>query len=544
MIDERSTGADRINRSLFDSMEDSVVEMTPAVVDFPHPVTAPFGQISVCRSKDDTTRIIALIISERLNQNDDQKQNLVTALQSYFEVAGIENDYQLTSLDPHDWPTDVIKDNPDYKALTVPVMSSLKKLTSYIKVVMDNGHYIRKSSTFRELQTFVEKQQRQDEETLKRSMTLVSSAPSKIPDFVVPRLNEYTEGQEYLKSIEQVFTSNALSRYLSDAQYCKQHLEWSSALVSRIREALNESPILAFLAAVHEKEQNCHQLFMELQTHFNTGDLTMSRTFAEWQQLFGLHCDTMDGFLPYYSSVRKIVDRLKDYGSSAIKDDVFIRAYLCKSLDVKELRTYTKEFMWNTTDDSLQILNKVHRDYSGIVASSSIRETYLSTARSSRRTEIRSKEVKSPTRARFPPNTGNKLPHHVYTQVKEWFELMTVPAADRKPDFLDGFTYTHKKPEVKVVYRDKPETQKHQRRITNRSGSGSSKSTGRNARRRKRNSRGSKSRSRSRSRDRKIPSRSRSRDHKIQGKPTHGRSAARRSRSRRRSRSTSGGGSL
>ena len=170
-----------------------------------------------------------------------------------------------------------------------------------------------------------------------------------------------------------------------------------------------------------------------------------------------------------------------------------------------------------------------------------MRETDLSTARSSRRTEIRSKEVKSPTRARFPPSTGNKLPHHVYTQVKEWFELMTVPAADRKPDFLDGFTYTHKKPEVKVVYRDKPETQKHQRRITNRSGSGSSKSTGRNARRRKRNSRGSKSRSRSRSRDRKIPSRSRSRDHKIQGKPTHGRSAAR--RSRRRSRSTSGGGS-
>ena len=149
----------------------------------------------------------------------------MTALQSYFEVAGIDNDYQLTSLDPHDWPTDVIKDNTDYKALTVPVMSSLKKLTSYIKVVMDNGHYIRKSSTFRELQTFVEKQQRQDEETLKRSMTLVSSAPSKIPDFVVPRLNEYTEGQEYLKSIEQVFTSNALSRYLSDAQYCKQHLE-------------------------------------------------------------------------------------------------------------------------------------------------------------------------------------------------------------------------------------------------------------------------------------------------------------------------------
>ena len=95
MTDERSTGDDHINRSLFDSMEDTAVEMKPDVVDFPHPVTAPLGQISVCRNKDDTARIIALIISERLNQNGDQRQNLVTALQSYFEVAGIENDYML-----------------------------------------------------------------------------------------------------------------------------------------------------------------------------------------------------------------------------------------------------------------------------------------------------------------------------------------------------------------------------------------------------------------------------------------------------------------
>ena len=124
-------------------------------------------------------------------------------LQTYFEATGIENESQLVSLEPHDWPMDVIKEEPNNcKALIVPVMISLKNLTSYIRIVMEQGCYVRKSSTFKELHFFVLKQQRRDEANLKRSLIMVSSASSKIPDFVVPRLNDYTEGQEYLKSIE------------------------------------------------------------------------------------------------------------------------------------------------------------------------------------------------------------------------------------------------------------------------------------------------------------------------------------------------------
>ena len=110
---------------------------------------------------------------------------------------------------------------------------------------------------------------------------MMGSAPLKIPDFVVPRLNENDGEQEYLKSIEQTFTSHALSKFLDSAQHCEQNLEWSSALASRIRVALNESPVLSFLAAEHEKEQSCHQMFLALQFHLNKGDLKMARAFAE-----------------------------------------------------------------------------------------------------------------------------------------------------------------------------------------------------------------------------------------------------------------------
>ena len=105
-VESESEGAsDTINRTLFDSMNDlEAVENaeTPAVAKYAHPVTAPFGQVSVCRNKEDTATIVALMIADQLEQTDDQRQKLVTALQSYFEEAGIENDSQLAAVGPTD----------------------------------------------------------------------------------------------------------------------------------------------------------------------------------------------------------------------------------------------------------------------------------------------------------------------------------------------------------------------------------------------------------------------------------------------------------
>ena len=108
---------------------------------------------------------------------------------------------------------------------------------------------------------------------------------------------------------------------------------------------------------------------------------------------------------------------------------------------------------------------------------------------------------------------------------------MLVSVSDRKPDLMKGFTYTHKKPEVKVVYRDRPKTRQPQRKSTYYSSAGSRQNSDRTTRRRKRNSRDSGSRSRSRSRDH---------DNSERKKLSYGRSAARWSRWRSRIRSVEG----
>ena len=309
-------GSSTVRRNLSDTIERTAGNIEEDTSSTGHPVLDPFGQISVCRSREDTATTVAVIIADWLEFTDRQKADLVAALQLYFGVAGIENDRLLTAMEDTDWPTDIFKSNMDYPPLTLPVMSCLRRVTNYTSVVMEAGLYVRKNATFADLQTFARRRTNRLVGGAVGSVTEGSSAPSKLPSFEVPRFNEdYKDGQDYLKCIERAFKSNALIKYLTDAEFCESHQAWSSALASRIREALNESSILSFLAAENEEENNCCYMFKALSDHLLTVDLKVAMTFEEWQKFFGLRCDSLDGFLPFYSSVRTSVTRLKEFKS-------------------------------------------------------------------------------------------------------------------------------------------------------------------------------------------------------------------------------------
>ena len=61
----------------------------------PNPGSQPdvisFGDVSVCKTADDTATLVAGIISDNLGQNDIQKQRLVSALTTYFGKVGIDS---------------------------------------------------------------------------------------------------------------------------------------------------------------------------------------------------------------------------------------------------------------------------------------------------------------------------------------------------------------------------------------------------------------------------------------------------------------------
>ena len=70
---------------------------------FSHPVTCPFGQVSVCKSKEEMADVVGRLISDHLNRDDTAKQSLVTAFKAYFDKEGIENDSSLAIMQEGEW---------------------------------------------------------------------------------------------------------------------------------------------------------------------------------------------------------------------------------------------------------------------------------------------------------------------------------------------------------------------------------------------------------------------------------------------------------
>ena len=65
-------------------------------ITFPRPLSSPFGQYSVRRTKEEMADIVGRIISDHLNKYDTAKQSLVLAFKFYFEDMSIDNDSAFT----------------------------------------------------------------------------------------------------------------------------------------------------------------------------------------------------------------------------------------------------------------------------------------------------------------------------------------------------------------------------------------------------------------------------------------------------------------
>ena len=102
MIEDESGSGSLVTRNLSEIMECTAATQSiippPAV----HPVLELFDQVSACRSREDAVQNVAVVIADWLQFTDQQKEKLVTALQSYFEEAEIGNDRLLTAMEDKD----------------------------------------------------------------------------------------------------------------------------------------------------------------------------------------------------------------------------------------------------------------------------------------------------------------------------------------------------------------------------------------------------------------------------------------------------------
>ena len=113
------------------------------------PDGTPFGAVSVCKTAEHTTSLVASIISDRLSQNDSQKTRLVTSLTTYFGKVGTDNEETFAFMGKENsLTTEGIQD----EALTLPVMLCLRQTAALTDKAIRAGNHLTRLVTFQQLE--------------------------------------------------------------------------------------------------------------------------------------------------------------------------------------------------------------------------------------------------------------------------------------------------------------------------------------------------------------------------------------------------------
>ena len=79
---------------------------------------------------------------------------------------------------------------------------------------------------------------------------------------------EVIEGSEFIEEIERAYTSNAVTRNITDASTCNANPIWLNALASHIFQSLNKSRILSFLTTELKEEKTATLFSVHLMNTF------------------------------------------------------------------------------------------------------------------------------------------------------------------------------------------------------------------------------------------------------------------------------------
>ena len=419
---------------------DTPMDSVPTTVG---PGLSPTG---VCTTAAEMSAVVGAMIVERFGIDSTAQETLLNQLETFFTKAGVTNDHIFGFMsDPTSWPDPNRSglNQSALKSVTRPVILLLSELAGNVHFMLSKNLYLKAGVKYDDFNKWVTSNMPTPKKiTGSQSQSTLSNDEHKLPSFKVPTFKgDLIAGDKYIDDVVISFTNVAMEKYLTDSAWCTKNIEWSGAFASRIRESIKHNDILGFIATQEESQKNCAKLWDTVTAHLTSSDLTMARAMAHWNTLFSLKCEDRDTFLHFYSKAKSMVFKLKRDNSTAIKDDIFLRAYFAKAIEAPELQTNVKKLVTDRAGTYDTILELIHKDFRAQETNDALRDN-PSTHHSSRRSRtedhsdekkkrIKTEEGTQMTRPKFPDNENQLLPSTYYTQFKQWYEHMIVPADER-----------------------------------------------------------------------------------------------------------------
>ena len=420
------------------------------------------SETAYCKSSDEIAFVCSNLISENLGLEDDVLIKLKVQLEAYFTAIGITSDDSLKLFAGETWPSpnDVVDESVSkVDILTPAAMLALDYVSKLTAVVRHNHYYLGEFTTHENLIQYCSaKPSHRSESNSGGAETVTSHGETdrKLPSFSLPKFTgSRLDGSEWMKKVVRVFRNHGIGMFLTDSDYPLYYAEWSTAFTARILDSIADSDIMLFLAEKYKDETNSCVVWEKVTAHLTSSDLSMTRMMKHWSEFMGLDCQEFDDFLPFYSAVSKVLEKLRQANSIAVTDDVFLRAFLGKAITCEELRHEAKRFLQDGKGTHSEILDDILLDYRSLETKREL-EVGINPPKKVRRAESSvARAEKKPSGSteypRLPTNKGNLIPHLYYIQFKEWYEMMVIPEKDRSDDVvakLQSFKWKHTLPKA------------------------------------------------------------------------------------------------
>ena len=376
-------------------------------------------------------------------------------------------------------------------AITPAVLLALNYLSAQTVLIRSDKYFLCDETRHEDLVRYCEAESSLRSKNRKKGTRDSCSLERKLPHFTIPRFTGgRVDGHEWVKKVVRVFKNYGIPQFLTDHAYAAYYTSWSTAFAARILDSLVESDIMSFLSEKYKNETNTFVVWEKVTEHLSSSDLSMSRIMTYWSTFMGLRCQNIEEFLSFYSRVTKVLDKLTESNSTAVKDDVFLRAFLARAISCEELQTEAKALLQDGKGTATEILEKILVDYRVQMTGEELRDG-KPTAKLRRAESGTVRLIKGTDKvglAKLPNNKGNLIPHSYYLQFKDWFEVMRIPEGDRTPSDISkiaGFKWKHTKPKDSndnrrngqiVGYGDRVDRNRNQGRGGGSRASGSSRS--------------------------------------------------------------------
>ena len=375
------------------------------------------------------------------NETDHNK-----AIEAYLTSLGVTSEKALSRVDKFPAPDDAMKRK---ELVTFSILRALETIANVVKIANKEKFFLHDSSKIDSLLEWSDQvtEIRQNSAVKPGSTTTLSSSNAVEKRFPSLELKKFTsfdgDNDKFLMAVFKDFTEKKIISFLENEKFADTYPDESKAYCFTLFKSLNGSAYEYFYSDHHKTIFNSATLWLKLKTMLTTNVSEMAAVDAAWNRIYQLKCDDVESFDMFFSNFVTAENKLVELNSIAITDNSFLRSLLFHKLNIEELKSETAQLILGDLKtqvrDFLEDLNKkakalsINRD--GKATSRSRKVNVQQHDQKKQKTEKTASFKQNESKiSAFPKNEKQKLTPQVYNQIKNWFELVTIPEAQRSKE--------------------------------------------------------------------------------------------------------------